>query len=396
MYKLRDDKSGEMIDLVQVRNLGQLREADISLGDLTVLVGPQASGKSIFLQTVKLTLDYQNIARTIRQQGFDWKEDPNKFLALYFGEGMQELWTEKTRIEVNGEPFDLADSLETSRRKKTEEKLFLIPAQRVITLRNGWPRAFLDYEMGDPYVVRQFSEHLRRLMEAGLGSGKNAIFPQAGRLNKDLRDAINQSIFSDAEVRLDASEMRKRIVLKVNESLLPFMVWSAGQREFIPLLLGLYALMPSAGASKKRAIDWVVIEEPEMGLHPQAISALLLLVLELLHRKYRVIISTHSPQVLELVWAIRMLQDTSSTPEQLLQLFDLHKTPYLQKMAEANLGKTFHTYYFERTQTDVTVRDISELAPDHPDEIVADWGGLTGFSTRVSEVISQAVRDSQG
>ena len=46
------------------------------------------------------------------------------------------------------------------------------------------------------------------------------------------------------------------------------MVWSAGQREFVPLLLGMYWLMPPAKISPAQRLEWVVIEEPEMGLHP--------------------------------------------------------------------------------------------------------------------------------
>lgn len=384
------------MDRIVVNNLGQLKQAEIQLGDLTVLVGPQASAKSIFLQLFKLTLDHQPIARTIRQHGFDWKQDPKNFLSLYFGEGMQNIWTAKTQVQVDGESLSLQKMVEERGKKSQEEKLFLIPAQRVITLRNGWPRAFTDYETGDPYVVKQFSERLRLLMEKGLGAGKSAIFPQEGRINKDLRGAINASIFSNAEVRLDTSGMRKRIVLRIGENDLPFMVWSAGQREFIPLLLGLYALMPSAGAAKNRSIDWVVIEEPEMGLHPQAISALLMLVLELLHRGYKMILSTHSPQVLELVWAVRTLAEMGSAPENILRLFDLRKTAYLQEMAEKVVAKKFKTYYFDRQQDSVEVRDISTLDPDHMEDAVADWGGLTAFSTRVSQIVSEAVRTSQG
>ena len=65
------------------------------------------------------------------------------------------------------------------------------------------PRAFTDYATSDPYVVKEFSEQLRLLMEAGLGSGERPIFPQEGRMNKTLRDAIGQSIFGDAAIRLD-------------------------------------------------------------------------------------------------------------------------------------------------------------------------------------------------
>ena len=39
-------------------------------------------------------------------------------------------------------------------------------------------------------------------MEAGLGSGKGAIFPQEGRMNKTIRDAIGTSIFGEGEVKI--------------------------------------------------------------------------------------------------------------------------------------------------------------------------------------------------
>lgn len=381
---------------ISVHNLGQLVQADISLGDLTVLVGPQASAKSIFLQILKLTLDSPQIARTIRQNGFVWDKKPENFLSLYLGEGMQKVWTSKTIVSIDDKQFKLSDYAETRGRKKQDEKLFLIPAQRVITLRGGWPRPFTDYDSGDPYVVKQFSEQLRRLMETGLGGGKGAIFPQEGRFNKDFRNAISQTIFSNAEVRLDTREMRKRLILKVGENELPYMVWSAGQREFMPLLLGLYALMPSSGAAKKPTLDWVVIEEPEMGLHPQAISTLLILFLELMNRGYKVIVSTHSPQILEMVWAICTLQKVNSASENILKIFNLHKTGYLQKMADSVITKTFKTFYFDRQQDQVNVRDISSLDPFDLESAVSDWGGLTEFSTRVSTIVSQAVQEKEG
>jgi hypothetical protein len=79
--------------------------------------------------------------------------------------------------------------------------------------------------------------------------------------------------------------------------------------------------------TRRDKLKWAVIEEPEMGLHPRAISVVLLLVLELLSRGYRVCVSTHSPQVLELVWALGILQRRAAKPERLLELFDIRATP---------------------------------------------------------------------
>jgi predicted ATP-dependent endonuclease of OLD family len=42
---------------LNINYLGQIKEASLSFGDLTVLIGPQATGKSIALQLLKLMLD---------------------------------------------------------------------------------------------------------------------------------------------------------------------------------------------------------------------------------------------------------------------------------------------------------------------------------------------------
>ena len=264
-----------------------------------------------------------------------------------------------------------------------------------MTLKDGWPRAFTDYATSDPYIVKQFSEELRLLMEKGLGSGEGAIFPQEGRMNKTLRDAIGKSIFGDAEIRLDRSGLRKRIVLDIAGTQLPFMTWSTGQREFAPLLLGLYWLMPSGRVQKKDNINWVIIEEPEMGLHPQAISALLLIFLELLRRGYKVIVSTHSSQILELIWAIQFIAKSNSASTRLRQLLDLNANVYSKNLTETILNeKTFKTYYFSRQESVVNVKDISTLDAEDPDEAVSDWGGLTLFSTKSADVVTEAVWES--
>ena len=381
------------MERIKLTALGQIHEADISFGDLTVFVGEQASGKSILLQLVKLILDAGDITQTLKKHGFDWQKKADNFLFLYFGEGMQTIWNpDETKVTVDKVDFTLRKALS---RRKTKETLFLIPAHRVVTLKDGWPRAFTDYSTSDPYVVKQFSEELRLLMEKGLGSGEGAIFPQKGRMNKTLRDAIGQSIFGDAEIRLDRSGLRKRIVLDVAGSQLPFMVWSTGQREFTPLLLGLYWLMPSGRAQKKDNINWVIIEEPEMGLHPQAISALLLIFLELMRRGYKVIVSTHSVQILELIWAIRFIAKSKTAPARLRELLDLKASAYSNDLTEIILNeKTFKTYYFSRQEGVVSVKDISTLDAEDPDAAVSDWGGLTLFSTKSADVVTEAVWES--
>ena len=377
------------MERIKLTSLGQIHEADISFGDLTVFVGEQASGKSILLQLMKLILDAGDITQTLKKHGFDWHGELKNFLSLYFGEGMDGIWDNaSTQITVDGEAFEL-DKVLSRKGKKKAESLFLIPAQRVMTLKDGWPRAFTDYAIGDPYVVKQFSEHLRLFLETSLGVSEDVIFPKAHRMNKTIRDAIGGSIFGGAQVKLDRSSLRKRIILDVEGNQLPFMVWSTGQREFVPLLFGLDRLMPSGGARKKNDINWVVIEEPEMGLHPQSFSVLLIILFELLRRDYKVLVSTHSSQIPELIWAIQLLIKWNAEPTRLLKLLDLNTTPFSTKLAKTVFEeKTFKTYYMSPHNT---VKDISTLDAESPDAAVSDWGGLTLFSTNVADVISEAM-----
>ena len=377
------------MERIKVTSLGQIPEADISFGNLTVFVGKQASGKSILLQLVKLVLDAGDITQTLKKHGFDWHSKTEHFLSLYFGEGMAKIWdTAATKITVDNEMFTL-DKVLSKKGKKKAESLFLIPAHRAMTLKDGWPRAFTDYAIGDPYVVKQFSEHLRLLLEMRSSYNEDVIFPQAGRMNKTIRDVIGENIFDGAQVKLDRSGLRKRIILDVEGSQLPFMVWSTGQREFVPLLMGLYQLLPSSGKKKKNNLNWVVIEEPEMGLHPQSISVLLLILFELLRRGYKVIVSTHSSQVPELIWAIQLLAKWNADPMLLLKLLDLNVTPFSTELTKTVFEeKTFKTYYFSPHNE---VKNISTLDAEDSDEAVSDWGGLTLFSTKVADILSEAM-----
>ena len=66
-----------------------------------------------------------------------------------------------------------------------------------------------------------------------------------------------------------------------------------------------------------------------MGLRPQAISVVLLLVLELLSRGYRVCLPTHSPYVLDVVWAMQTLRQHGGDAAKLLEVFEVEATPSL-------------------------------------------------------------------
>ena len=236
---------------LSVRNFGPIRSAEVELGPLTVLVGPQATGKSILLQLLKLLVDVKHVKAELKRAGIDWAGELGLFLDVYFGEGMRGLWEPKTRIEFNGEAVSIETVVNEARATKGAS-MFFVPAQRVLTLRDGWPQAFTYYDPGVPFAVREFSEELRLLM-TDLKPSEH-LFPMPKRLKQEFRELLQQHLFAGYNLKIDTARAQKRLVLATGESEhpLPFMVWSAGQREFVPLLLGLYYLMTPAGAAKRR------------------------------------------------------------------------------------------------------------------------------------------------
>lgn len=374
-----------------LRNIGPIKEADLRFGDLTVLVGPQATGKSISLQWLKLLNDTGLIQHQMKTYGLDYGGSLPQFLDVYFGEGMRSIWHEDSKVQIDGKALNAEWRIGRQQPAK-DESAFFIPAQRVIALTNGWPRPFQGYSVGDPYTVRAFSERLRLLMEREF-TGSGPLFPKPNRLKSDYRTLLQQSVFGGFALSVDLVQAQKRLVLKAADKPLPYMVWSAGQREFVPLLLGLYWLMPPAKVARREKIEWVVIEELEMGLHPRAISVVLLLVLELMSRGYKVCLSTHSPQVLELVWALAALGEHNGSADDLLDLFDVRHSSALRKMARTAVGKTAKVYYFDPAGV---AKDITDLDPTSAEAQEASWGGLLEFSTRANETVAKAVANSPG
>ncbi len=387
-----------------IKSLGPIKEADIKFGDLTLLVGPQASGKSILLQMIKLIMDRYNITSVLKQNNYEWGKKSENYLDSFFGESMSAIWNSETKIKFDEKEYTQSSflSLRGTTVSSRTEKLFYIPAQRVVTMNQGWPRNFGSFDIGDPFVLKQFSETIRVLMEKETftgGSKQSKVFPKPNRIKEPLRRILDEAIFHGAKVESDNSSLKRRFLLEVGSSKLPFMTWSAGQKEFMPLLLSLYYLMPSAKVKLKDDIQTVVIEEPEMGLHPKAIEALMVMFLELIARGYKIIVSTHSPVLLELLWAMNYIKKYNGTSSDLFDLFS-------QKNNSSNASikstfetvikdKSFATYFFEQVNKDVTIKDISTLDAGSEDSAISNWGGLTDFASKAGEIVSRLVANEK-
>ncbi len=373
-----------------LRNAGPIQRADISLGDLTILVGPQASGKSIYLQFCKLAIDSGAIVKTLRNFGYQWSRSPETFLLSYFGEGMNKLFKADTELLVDGHSFDLENRIR--RVGFGNEKVLFIPAQRVLTIADEWPRPFGSYPPGYPYVFKAFSEWIRVLMDSLSQNQGEDVFPKKNNFKKAIRESLSHSIFREASIKMDRG-LKRRMLMHVHDTELPLMSWSAGQKEFVLLLLALQWLSPGSRTPKKKGIEFVVIEEPEMGLHPSAIRSVFLSIAELVHRGYRVVLSTHSSSILELAWVFMEMKSVDQKFEKekidlLLELFELPSNLQTKDLLKSLIEKSIRSYFFNQSDNGVQALDISSLNPEQGASSDSGWGGLLEFSSKANQIVS--------
>ena len=188
---------------LRIENLGPIVEAEVEFGDLTVFVGPQATGKSLFLQVFKLLQDRGFIWKRFKDAGLVWTEQVGELLDLYLGEGMGSAYSSReTYILENGRAVELGKSLEGASKVKTkEEQVFYIPAQRVMCISRGLPLRFVDFQAGDPFVLRQFSETIYQMTQTEFARAER-FFPVAGRMREGMRRRLLESIFAGLELSL--------------------------------------------------------------------------------------------------------------------------------------------------------------------------------------------------
>ncbi|NPA34988.1 MAG: ATP-binding protein [Chlorobi bacterium] len=386
---------------IELKDFGQIKEGQVQIGDLTVLVGEQASGKTLFLELFKFIHDRHFIKKVFQEKGFTIDSIEDLF-SLYFGCSKELIPVkEGSEIRLNGRAINLRNLKgRGSKNLREKESVFYIPAQRILTLADGWFKDFNAFSLETPFVVRHFSETMRIVTEQLIRAQRQEpiLFPHPKRLISELKDKLQQTVFKGWKLMYKAEGFRKHLVLtdpsQQNVSL-SFFSWSTGQREFVPLLLGLYWLSPSAKKSK-RNFDYVVIEEPEMGLHPHAYLDVILILLTLLERGYKILISSHSPAILDVIWVLRnlfRLQDTTTQTKLFMQFFGLKKKhPWVYKLIKSLRNKDMKVFYFKTNNNYQTIiQDISELE-NFEEESIQNWGGLLSIADKASEVVSTISR----
>lgn len=378
------------MESLEVNNFGPIEKAKVNFGDLTFVVGPQASGKSLFLELLKYLLDKDFVLSDLKRYNYVVENNnPKKILDLFFGEGMNEVFRENTEIFLNGEKQAINTLLTFSKENQETEQLFYIPAQRILSISDGRPKNFMEFDVATPYVLRLFSETLRIYLQGGLDNA--VIFPAGKRLKEALLNSFDENIFHGGKIVMEDVAGLRKFKMRIDSANIPFMTWSAGQKEFMPLLLAFYYLSSGDGHQlmKRGEHKYVVIEEPEMGLHPQAIKSVILEILELIHNGLKVIISTHSTTLLDFAWAFNIIKGSScnNKTDAFYEMFDIAKDASNEHLFDSLLEKKISTVYFSRAGKYVTSTDISSLDAGNDNLDVSEWGGLSRFASKAAEIV---------
>lgn len=379
---------------IEVKNFGPIVDANVELGDMTIFIGAQASGKSLFLQLLKLLIDRKHVTSTMNRYNYVVAKNPENILNFFFGEGMSKIWKDQSVVMVDDHEYT-RNSLLGKVPDNIKESLFYIPAQRIVSIADGRPKNFMEYDASTPFVLRQFSEMLRLFFQYGL-NGNNVVFPLKNRLKGAMKKSLQDTIFHNGKVVVDETSGQKKMRLSVGEMNIPFMAWSAGQKEFMPLLMAFYCLSgPLQNVVDRNQYKYVVLEEPEMGLHPRAILSILLQTIELMQNGYKVILSTHSSVLLEFAWAFNIIKGCDATQEQkermLMQLFDVEQFDAIHGLMHGVFEKSINTYYFSNRNNGVRTQNISDLDVSSTNSDIADWGGLSQFAAKASEIVSRVM-----
>jgi len=371
-----------------IKNFGPMGHVEIPFADVSVLVGPQATGKSLALQWLKLAVDARRVLSRLKDNGYDCRGDATVLLANVFGAGYGRL-DKKTRVTFDGQAVDIG-TIAAGNARAGAHALFYIPAHRALLIQSGWPLVFRNHSPDTPFVAREFATNLIELLEDR--DSEHVLVPPPTRLRQEVRERLDNTLFHGGHVIAGSTELgRKELRLQHGEKTsFRLMEWTTGQREVVPLVLGMSWALPAGAIRQRAGLKWLVVEEPELGLHPDGTVAVMAMLLEAARRGYRLVVSTHAEAVLEILWVMSRLRGRPGGPTRLCRVLGIRETQGMKEYAAQLLKlKAAITYLDYAKDGKVTSTDITDLDPASETLAESEWGGLLKYASRAAEQLSE-------
>lgn len=332
---------GHIVSKIQIENFKSIKNQDFELSNFTPLVGYNNAGKSNILEAIKWTLR----KTSLNTSAFNDPSQPIIMVATIQGITADILdnidQTHRTRIE----PFLLNDCLTIKRVQDTPNqsvaqiKLFVLDPADGVTWQNnptGIDNAVKDLfpepihigamenseddiskssststigkllaEIIGPIELQygqQVNTALEGLKEILDAEGINRA-PELETFDQEINEKLD-AFFPDIKVKVhiptpELKEVFKKGTIRVYENLMPnprdVSSFGHGAQRSIQMTLIRHLADLRLIAQQNRTTTLLLIDEPELYLHPQAIEILRKSLNILANQGYQVIFSTHSP-----------------------------------------------------------------------------------------------------
>ncbi|SEV83548.1 ATP-binding protein [Luteibacter sp. 329MFSha] len=328
---------------LEVKSFSCIDKALLELNDITVIIGPQASGKSVICKlfyffngifsSLPLWVQESNTSEEIRDRCLDefsaWFPPQawgSKQFEVTYRNGPYELSIRRVKTR-NGQPkaklicspdterlFESAVAVHLKAAQKKRDPDFLYGSFSIVrrTIEGAMGRHMPDMQLYIP-AGRSFFTSIGKLVTAfEERTLLDPVVHEFGRLVTNLRESSFYEREEPSPVlqRIEAliggrvsQERGKQFLVTPDGRSIPFNALSSGQQELLPLLYALrFSLWRERGSL-------TFVEEPEAHLFPSAQTSLLEMFAEIVNRQPRrtgnknvagrtLVLTTHSPYVL--------------------------------------------------------------------------------------------------
>lgn len=302
-----------------VRNFGSIHEADITPRDLTVFVGPQATGKSLIAQLLFFMMYMEHVGNFDTTQSDDARKTIIQALESWFGIHELSLYTsndtlvswhpdtmnESTKQEVSwnaGQPTinkvleQRIQSISASMDRNFEKVQHIyIPSGRslysylppylsakpLLRIKQEWPDYMLSFYEQLGFCVANLGRSQIPYTQGQQNNGKHAD------TTTFLLQHIKRIIKGNIHYTNDS------VALTIGDKVFYAQAFAAGQMEIWPF----FTIVQDGFISDQR-LQYVVFEEPEAHLHPGAQRMVMEMIAVLVNYGVRFVITTHSPYLL--------------------------------------------------------------------------------------------------
>ncbi|MCK4623699.1 MAG: AAA family ATPase [Phycisphaerae bacterium] len=308
-----------MIKSMHIENFKCFKDFDIELGKFNVLVGPNDSGKTSFLQAIRLagyigpnnSITHGRLESALGMvlgQESVWRNSPDGQITItvrgsYFGKDESEQWPVLMIQSKNGIKFQSDVQADKGTERWQQEDLERALDSGVDWRENWFSKAIgkIGYYQFEPDAMRKPSRISAKMKETGEG------FPAfLAKISLESRE-----VFFDLEKKFYSRfPYYKRLepnITKIENDQDAFCLWfhtvrgeelsSESVSDGVMLSLAFIAL-----AYSPKPPNILLIEEPENGVHYASLKEIVSTLKDLSDNKdVQVILTTHSPYLLDLV-----------------------------------------------------------------------------------------------